>query len=174
MKYRDITINEIEQIWNIDRTEHVYSYYINDNGTLVEKVINKTFYGWPPGEDKIYTPILVECFNRNGFFYGGFENGKMKAIVVLDSKWIGLKKDTLRLKFLHVDREFRKKGIGAYLFKKSVEQARKLNAKRIYVSSCENKNTVDFYRHMGCKMTDDIDEELFALEPLDIHMEFIL
>lgn len=116
MEYREIKFNEIDKIWHIDRTEYVHSIYYFDNNELKEKIIDKTFYGWPQNEEKIYGPKLKECHKNNGFFYGGFDNNLLKAIVVLDTIWIGNKKDTLQLKFLHVDKSYRKKGIGKYLF----------------------------------------------------------
>ncbi len=174
MEYRALKIEEIDDIWKIDRTEHVDSIYIMNKKALIEKNINRTFHGWPPDEDKIYGPILTNCYRNNGFFLGGYEEEKLRAIVVLDTRPIGKKGDTLQLKFLHIDRRYRKKGIGGLLFKKAVEKAKQLNAGRIYISACENKNTVEFYRHMGCKITNDVDDELFKLEPNDIHMDLIL
>lgn len=174
MDYRELQEHEIDTIWSIDRTEYVDAIYINNNGTLMEKKIEQTFYGWPPDEDKLYGPILKDCFARGGFFHGGFENGMLKAIVVLETKWIGKNRDSLQLKFLHIDQIYRKKGIGSVLFNNAIQKARQLNAKRIYISSCENKNTVDFYKHMGCRITDDIEQELYELEPNDIPMEFLL
>ncbi|NQT59728.1 MAG: GNAT family N-acetyltransferase [Bacteroidetes bacterium] len=104
----------------------------------------------------------------------GFAAHTLKAIVILDTKWIGEHKDTVQLEFLHIDRAYRKQGIGRILFMKAVEEANNLKAKRLYISSCENKNTVEFYKHMGCSITSDVDAELFRLEPNDIHMDYML
>ena len=81
MEFRELDEHEIDQIWDIDRTEFVDAIFILKSGKLEEKKINQTFYGWPPNEDKIYGPILKDCYNRNGFFWGGFSNGKLKAAV---------------------------------------------------------------------------------------------
>lgn len=174
MEFRELEEYEINQIWDIDRTEYVDAIYILKSGKLEEKKINQTFYGWPPNEDKIYGPILKDCYKRNGYFLGGFCDGKLKAVVILESKWIGAAKDTLQLKFLHIDQSLRKTGIGRILFEKAVGKARELQAKRIYISSCENKNTVEFYRHMGCEITKEVDKDLYALEPEDIQMDLTL
>jgi predicted N-acetyltransferase YhbS len=174
MIYRELLENEIDAIWNIDRTEFIEAVYSNQTGTLSEEKINHMLYGWPPDEDKIYGPILKDCFKRKGYFLGGFHDGILKAIVVLESKWIGKNRDTLQLKFLHIDQQFRGMGIGKVLFCYAVEKAQQLKAKRMYISSCENKNTVDFYKHLGCRITDEIEPELYAFEPNDIHMEFNL
>jgi len=51
---------------------------------------------------------------------------------------------------------------------------RALGANRLYISSSESKNTVEFYRSLGCELVSEVDWELFALEPKDIHMELDL
>lgn len=175
MEYRELTEGEIDRIWEIDRSEYVAAFYSYRHGQPEETRIEKDFKGWPPGEDRIYGPILKDCFRRGGFFLGGFDAaGRLRAVVVLDPKWIGRSRNTVQLSFLHIDKACRKRGVGRILFEKAVERARSLGAERVYVSACESKNAVDFYRHMGCRLTDDLDEELFQREPKDIHMDFLL
>ena len=60
------------------------------------------------------------------------------------------------------------------LFEKAVERARQLGAKQLYISATPSENTVNFYRNLGCKVTSEIDPELFELEPEDIHLEYTL
>jgi predicted N-acetyltransferase YhbS len=92
--------------------------------------------------------------------------------VVLENKFIGKDKDQLQLKFLHVSSKQRKRGLGRLLFERAVERARELNAKRLYISATPSENTVDFYLHLECGVTEEVDEELIELEPEDIHMEY--
>lgn len=172
LKYRELSIDELEQIWKINRTEYVDANYRKTEHGLEELAINKTFVGWAANEQQKYAPILRAAFLRGAYFYGGFTENLLKAIVVLDSHWIGSNKNMLQLKFLHVDKDYRGRGIGGLLFKKAVQEAIKRGASSLYISSSETKNTVDFYRYMGCKLTDDIDQGLMALEPEDIHMEY--
>ena len=174
MKFRNMTANELSRIWQIDRTEYVEAIYSYEKGRLKEHPIKETYHGWAPGDEEAYTPIIARCFQQGGFFWGGFVADKLKSIVILDTKWIGKHKDTLQLEFLHIDRAYRKQGIGKILFKKAVEEARLRGAKRLYISSTENKNTVEFYRHMGCSITKDVESELYQLEPNDIHMEYMI
>jgi N-acetylglutamate synthase-like GNAT family acetyltransferase len=76
--------------------------------------------------------------------------------------------------FLHVSRSVRGKGLGRILFEKAAMRARKLGAERLYVSATPSENTVDFYQHLGCKVTDEVDAGLFELEPEDIHLEYTI
>jgi len=79
---------------------------------LVLKPEHYDMQGWPPGEAEKYTPILLDCFDRGGWFYGLFDNDRLVAVVILESKFIGKKRDQLQLKFMQVDRAYRNRGLG--------------------------------------------------------------
>lgn len=175
IEFRSISRDEIGRIWReIDRREFVGSVYRMKSGELSEEKIDFDVKGWPPGEEQKYMPLLQECYDRGGFFNGVFHNGRLIGIVVLESKFIGKSKDQLQLKFLHISRDFRKKGLGTKLLTIAAHEARKRGAKALYISSCESKNTVDFWLQRGCAITDDVDEELYRLEPEDIHLVYRL
>jgi GNAT superfamily N-acetyltransferase len=116
-------------------------------------------------------PILVDCYDRGRFFWGAFENDKLIGVSVLESKFIGSKYDTLQLKFLHVSRAYRDRGIGTELFIAAKTQAREHGAKRMYISATPSEHTIRFYMGVGCVVTPEPDAELLALEPEDIHLE---
>jgi len=169
---RELARDEIKTIWGIDRSEAIENVYYLRDGALVLETEYYDVKGWPPGEAELYTPILCDCFDRGGTFYGAFEGSEMVGAVVLESRFIGKAKDQLQLKFLHVGSGYRKKGWGKTLFEKAVERAKELGAKRLYISATPSENTVNFYLHLGCEVTGEIDRELFELEPGDIHLEY--
>jgi len=172
---REITRREIERIWDeIDRSEIVEGIYYLRNGELVLEEERYDIRGWPPGEREQYTPILIDCFDRGGHFYGAFENGKMVGIAGLGSKFIGNDKDQLQLKFLHVSSAYRRKGLGKTLFEKTVEKAREMGARRLCISATPSQNTIGFYRRLGCTVTEELNPELYELEPEDIHLEYAI
>lgn len=74
--------------------------------------------------------------------------------------------------FLHVSQAYRGQGLGKRLFELSKEEARQRGAKRLYISATPSEHTIDFYLRLGCTVTQELDAELFALEPEDIHLEF--
>jgi N-acetylglutamate synthase-like GNAT family acetyltransferase len=57
---------------------------------------------------------------------------------------------------------------------RAAARARELGAQRLYVSATESENTVDFYLRRGCRLAEEVDPALFALEPNDIHLELDL
>ena len=171
MKIRELERQEIGDVWSIDRAEVIDNVYYHEHGELVLKPQHYDVQGWPPGEPEHYGPILLDCFDRGGTFYGAFDGETLVGAAVLESRFIGREKDQLQLKFLHVSQRHRQAGLGCTLFEKAVARARELGARRLYISSTPSENTVRFYLRRGCRVTDDVDAALFELEPEDIHLE---
>ena len=174
MIIRFLERDEIPLVWQIDRREVIENIYYMRDRKLVLVPEYFEAQGWPPGEAEHYTPILLNCFDRGGTFWGAFEDGNIVGTAILESKLIGTKCDTLQLKFLHVSRGGRKQGLGTKLFNLAVEHARSLGANKLYISATPSENTVNFYMRLGCVLATEIDQELFALEPEDIHLEYII
>jgi predicted N-acetyltransferase YhbS len=171
---RQLERDEVQGVWTIDRSEVIdYIYYLR-GGELVLEPEHYTMTGWLPGEAEASTPMLLACFDRGGTFWGAFDGDKLVGAAILESKFIGRKGDQLQLKFLHVSNTYRKQGLGRILFQKAVDKARKLGAKRLYISATPSENTVNFYLRLGCTVTDELDPELFELEPEDIHLEYTI
>src|SRR5882724_10333044 len=116
MKGRALRREEVERVWTIDRSEVTDNVYYLENGALALRSQHYDLSGWPPGEAELYTPILLDCFDRGGWFYGLFDQQDLVGAVVLDSKFIGAHNDQLQLAFLHMSKSYRKKGLGAHLF----------------------------------------------------------
>ena len=146
--------------------------YASVDGELVLRDEHHDVRGWPPGEPQRYEPLLRDCFDRGGTFYGAFDDDRLVGAAVLESRFSGAANDRLQLKFLHVGRDQRGAGLGWRLFEMAVDRARTLGARRLYVSSTSSENTVRFYLQRGCRVTREVDPALFALEPEDIHLKF--
>jgi len=174
MIVRFLERDEVPLVWQIDRREVIHNIYYLREGQLVLVPEYYDMQGWPPGEAEHYSPILLDCFDRGGIFWGAFEDGNLVGVAVLESKFIGSKSDTLQLKFLHVNRGGRKQGLGRQLFNLAAEKAESLGAKKMYISATPSENTINFYRRLGCVPATEIDPELFVLEPEDIHLEYVI
>jgi predicted N-acetyltransferase YhbS len=85
---RELRRSEIALVWNIDRSEVIDNLYSLENGTLVLRPHHIDVPGWPPGETEKYTPILLDCFDRGGWFYGAFDEAALIGAAVLESKFI--------------------------------------------------------------------------------------
>jgi predicted N-acetyltransferase YhbS len=171
---RKLLRDEVVRVWEIDRSEVIDAVYYFENGALVLRPEHHDVHGWPPDEAEKYTPILLECFDRHGWFYGAFDETKLVGVVVVDSKRIGRRKDQLQLKFLHVSHSYRNQGLGRKLFELGRQAASERGATRLYISATPSENTVNFYLRLGCMVVAKPDPELFALEPEDIHLECVV
>lgn len=171
---RTLSRDEISKVWTIDRAEVIDAVYYLEDGALVLKPEHYDMRGWPAGEAAKYTPELENCHDAGGWFHGLFEGERLAAAAVLENRFIGCGRDMLQLKFLHVSRGYRSRGLGKRLFRLAEEEARRRGARRMYVSATPSERTIGFYLSLGCKVTGEPDPELFALEPLDIHLEYDL
>jgi len=162
---------EIHDVWSIDRSERIDGLYRHEGDRLVLEPGRHDLRGWPAGEAERYGPMLLDCFDRGGTAYGAFDGERLVAAAVLESRFIGPRRDRLPLKFLHVGRRHRGAGLGSRLFERAVARARELGARKLYVSSTPSKNSVRFYLRRGCRVTGEVDAALFELEPEDIHLE---
>lgn len=170
VEIRKLERHELPGLWAIDRSEVIERVYRLDGAELVLCAEHHDVRGWPPGEPEHYGPILLDCFEHGGTFYGGFDAGRLAGAAVLESRFIGRARDTLQLKFLHVGQDHRRAGLGGRLFDLVVGAARTRGARRLYVSATPSENSVGFYLRRGCRVTEEVDPELHALEPEDIHL----
>ena len=166
---RNLVRGEVAQVWSIDRSEVIEGLYHREGGTLVLQPRHLVVSGWPPGEAEKYTPILLDCFDRGGWFQGAFDDARLIGVAVLESRFIG--GSQLQLKFLHVSRAYRSRGLGARLFELARTTARERGATRLYISATPSEHTINFYTRLGCVVAREPDPELFELEPEDIHLE---
>jgi GNAT superfamily N-acetyltransferase len=161
-------------MWEIDRREYIPNIYRLRDGVLELEAHNFDVPGWPPGEQQTYLPRLLAALDRGGFAWAAFDGDVIAGGAVLDARFFGSRKDTLQLEWLHVGRDFRKHGVGATLFEKAASAARGLGAAKMYITATPSENTVNFYMRRGCVLATEIDPDLFALEPEDIHLEYVL
>jgi len=171
---RELTRVEVERVWEIDRREVIAKAYHLRDGRLILEAEFFDMQGWPPGEANLYTPILLDCFDRGGFFCGAFDGDALAGVAVMESRFIGSRSDQLQLKFLHVGKPYRRTGLGKTLFECAAQRAEEMGAKKLYISATPSENTIGFYMRLGCTLASEIDAELFALEPEDIHLEYVL
>jgi predicted N-acetyltransferase YhbS len=171
MIIRPLERQELPRLWEIDRREYIASIYRLVDGALVLDRHDFEVPGWAPGNREHQEPILLDCLEHGGSAWGAFEGDVIAGGAVLERRFMGSAKDTLQLKWLHVGRDYRKQGLGTALFEKAGEAARALGAAKMYISATPSENSVDFYIRRGCRLATEVDPELFALEPEDIHLE---
>ncbi|MBU5484988.1 GNAT family N-acetyltransferase [Clostridium sp. MSJ-11] len=170
MNYRLLERSELKLLGEIDRREIVNEvyYFRGDKLEIVNEFYN--IEGWILKELHEYIDRLQGIYDRNGTIYGAFDDKTIVGLGALESKFIGRNNDQLKLDMLYISNNYRKNGIGKNLVNLLSKRAKELNAKSLYISATPFKNTVDFYFAMGAKVTNEINKDLYELEPCDIHM----
>ena len=174
VEIRKLDRAELAGIWTIDRSEVIDRVYCHENGELVLRDEHYDVPGWHPDQIKRDSAVLLDCFDAGGSFLGAFADNELVGVCVLESRFIGQSNDQLQLTFLHVSRQHRGSGLGRELFQEVADKARSLGARALYISATPSKNTIRFYQSLGCRLVNELDPELFALEPEDIHLELLL
>jgi len=98
---------------------------------------------------------------------GAFDGDQLVGMASLRYR---LKGDTALLVSLHVSREFRRRGFASQLTQEIIRLARESGARQLYVSATPSESAIGFYGSQGFYPTEQVDRELFELEPEDIHM----
>lgn len=171
IEYRSLTHAALEQMRAIDRSEIIEAHYVMSDGCLQLVEEQWIHPGFTPETYAQRILRLQQLLANGGPIFGAFHAGTLVGIAAIENRFRGAATDQLRLDFLHVSRPFRGQGIGNHLFALSRHAARSMGARQLYITGSPSQHTVDFYLRMGCRVTTDIDPELFAEEPDDIHFE---
>jgi N-acetylglutamate synthase-like GNAT family acetyltransferase len=75
---------------------------------------------------------------------------------------------------IHVDMHERRRGLGRKLFEIVLAEAKKANAKGLYISVFPAEETVNYYLAMGCSIADNPIQKFAEKEPDDVQMVFVL
>ncbi|MCA9243415.1 MAG: GNAT family N-acetyltransferase [Phycisphaerales bacterium] len=172
IRIRVLNREEVEHVWSIDRTETIRQIYRLRDGRLCLEDALFEMTDWPAGEPEAEGARLLDAFDHGGVFFGAFEEDVLVGVAGLDCRPMGPSRDQLQLKFLHVSHGMRGRGLGRRLFEISVDHARALGARSLYISATSSRRTVDFYMRLGAMLAETPDPTLLELEPEDIHLEY--
>jgi GNAT superfamily N-acetyltransferase len=168
--YRRLGREGTDRLGEIDRTELIDSVYYMRDGRLVLVPERRELHGWPPGYLEKEGILQPRIFERGGVIYGAFFGDRLVGYMSLDTKPICGRHDRLLLDMLHVDSSFRGRGVGCKLLEHAKSIAKEMGARSLYVCAIPSQHTVEFYRHRGFSLADELDPEQLADWPDDIHM----
>lgn len=169
---RQLPSSEITRIAEIDRTEHVRLEYKYEDGRLVARKIDCRVPNWsrvPSQEFSVHTYIrqFAPVVEEGGVLLGALQGEKLVGVAILRYE---LEPETAQLAFLHVSHGYRRQGIGTMLTRECIRLAEERGASVMYVSATPSESAVGFYLSHGFELAEQVNEELYELEPEDIHM----
>ena len=168
-KIRDMRLDEIGRIAEIDRMEHVDAFYRQSGCDIRLEPITPFDGGWLDLPETI--EFCRDHMRRGARAIGAFEGEALVGIVMVTPS---IAPEMAQLSFLHVTASWRRKGLASRLFAEAKAEVVRGEHRKIYVTATPTRSAVGFYLNAGFKPTQDILPELFELEPEDIHMIMVL
>ena len=176
IRMRRMQNSEIERIAEIDRSEHVTKAYACKDGSLEPRDVDWQIPRWSTQGDHDHTvQARVDesrlVLDRGGVLLGAFDGETLVGFAIYRPN---LSEDTAQFAMLHISNGYRRQGIGSLFTSEVIKLAKADGAKKLYVSSSPSASTVHFYMNHGFELAQEVNPELYELEPEDIHMTKIL
>lgn len=173
--YRKINENELntEIFSNFNRYQQVNKCWRKRNGQWTLENIAFTEQ-WGKEEYEFLVECLKNTLNTGGAVIGAFIEGKLAGFTSVENKFFGSKSQYIQLSSIHVSYESRGKGIGKKLFQMIAQEARDLEAKKLYISAHSSEESQAFYKAIGCIEAKEYNEKLVQAESCDCQLEYIL
>lgn len=172
MILRSLQNSEIDLIWQqISRRELITQMYTQNQQQL--ELVDCFFdvQHWDSYHLENDPPKLKQLFAQGSIFVGAFDaTEKLVGVSVVSNQVIANYPQAKLLQYFYVDADQQGQGIGAKLMQAAKESAQQLGAKQLYISATPSRRTVDFYMKLGAQPLSAPDQQLWQLEPEDIHL----
>jgi ribosomal protein S18 acetylase RimI-like enzyme len=162
--YRRLKLAEKERFAEVDRSERVTEVYRQKGSDL--EIVNVDWVVPPWSLQEMlseWDPFLKdECL-----LWGAFDGD---LLVGFCGYRPNIAPAAGQFTLLHVSKAYRRRGIGNQLAKLLIDYVREQETSVLYVTATPTRSTVDFYRSLGFRPTDEPLPELLEMEPDDVHM----
>jgi len=122
---------------------------------------------WDDAAIRQHSEMVTDALARGGVMLGALDGELLVGVAVLHYK---LTNDMAQLAGLWVSRDYRQHKVAAGLVQEIVRLAKENGARALYVSATPSGSAVGFYQSQGFQPTLQMNQELYELEPEDIHM----
>jgi ribosomal protein S18 acetylase RimI-like enzyme len=106
--------------------------------------------------------------------FGAFIGERIVGFATVSHHIFGATARYAELVCFQISEEYRRQGIGRKLFSMACEEARRLGAEKLYISSHSSKESQAAYRALGCTPAEEINASLVEEEPFDVQLEYRL
>jgi len=161
-----------ELLQNFNRYQKVTRCWRFENDTWMLKNIPFTEHWNDDLKREIVAVDFTNCIKSGGTVWGAFKDSRLIAFACLLTNFFGSTSQYLQLSQLHVSCEYRGRGVGKELFRCVVQKAKKLGAKKLYISAHSAEETCSFYQNLGCVDAMEVNKKIAELEPYDRQLEF--
>jgi len=176
VQYRELALGDIhpKMLSSFVRRQEI-TQCLRKTGDGLVLVDNPHVIDWDANyKQEIINDEFPLMLTSGGALIGAYADGNLVGFAGIDGNLRGSQGQYVWLVKIHVSSDLRGHGIGSELLTRIADKARRLGGKFLYISSLSAKETQAFYRAMGCREADELDQELFAAEPYDIHLQYPL
>ncbi len=117
---------------------------------------------------------LMESADNGSAALLAFSEGSVVGFALVSPQLFGSENQYAELDLLHISESFRRQGIGRELFRLAADAARRMGAKKLYISAHSSRESQAAYRKMGCVLALEPEPSHVAAEPFDVQMEYML
>jgi GNAT superfamily N-acetyltransferase len=158
---------ELTGVEEIDVSESGYLLYYYREGKIATK--REAWHRSPRNAEAwgSYIERWKATLERAGVALGAFDGKRLVGIAVLEYH---LTESMAHLVALFVSKDSRRQGIAARLTQEVMRLAKAQGADQLYVSATPSESAVGFYLSQGFALAKQVHQELYALEPEDIHL----
>jgi GNAT superfamily N-acetyltransferase len=170
---RQLTADDVALVRGIDRAEHVDVQYAVVDGRLVQVPVRMAdIPSWDAdgrGEHSVehHVHTLAERVAEGCTLLGAFDDDAVLGLAAVHPTF---EPPMAWLAWLHVGRPHRRRGVATALWAESAALAIAAGATSMYVSATSTGSAVGFYLSRGAELARPPHPELFALEPVDVHL----
>lgn len=172
--YRVLDATWITDIATLDRTETATAEYALQGAELVTNERTIEVPQWSGAWLQETLRFVQEQSDDGAILYGAFDEQELVGVAQVGTRLRGSERDTIQLCFLAVSRPYRRLGVATHLMALCKTVARERGARYLYISATPLSSAVSFYQSQGARLAHQVDAELLAREPDDIHLEITL
>jgi GNAT superfamily N-acetyltransferase len=171
MDHRPLAPAELDLLRTLDRSERIEEVYRLEGARLALRRAPCEVHGFDPAELEALIARQRRLLAGGGVVLGAFEGPRLAGVASVERRLRGARRDRVKMDILYVGAPHRGQGVARALVARAREAARAMGAAALYVSATPTRRTGDCYLKCGAPLAEEVDPELVALEPDDIHLE---
>ncbi|MBV7330824.1 GNAT family N-acetyltransferase [Chloroflexi bacterium TSY] len=175
MNYREMTVDEISRIGEVNREEVIEAEYVAEPDGSGFGIVAKLRHLDPPKRNPAWGKVGTEkririwkpALDQGGCMIGAFHQDRLTGFVILGP---ARSDQSAEIVALFIDRDFRRKGIGSELMDRAVKKAQDREILALYLYANPTVASANFYLKKGFDITGLISKQIVANLPGDILM----
>lgn len=138
------------------------------------EVYNPFEENWSREECREIACDIAKHMNVDQTAFAAFDGGRVIGFITVSHSFFGESARYSEIVCFQVSESYRGRGIGRKLFGLAADEALRLGADKLYISSHSSVETQAAYSALGCVHAAELNRELMLEEPFDVQLEFDL